>query len=426
VEITRPDRSVHPLASSLARATDPSVSFDGSTLLFSGKRSAEDPWSIWQMRTDGTGLRQVTDGKTGNDFWPCHLPDGSFVCVRTDRMGVSDIYRTPCGAKTCDRLTYTLAGISAPAVLRDGRILFVQCGSTAQPGLYVVRPDGTAYSAFYTDDWAARISAASDSDGSAKEGERSFTTRMSGPDWPSRPFQLDSGDIVFFRPSGTGFEAISYEYPFTDRRLLGKGEPGHFHSACALRPGVLAVSYRPPGEQSSYGLYEFSVEQDRLGPVIYDDPQWHEVLPVATRPRKRPPALAHTVNKSKKEGRIYGLNAAFSGTEPPSEPPSERLRPAKVCVRFEDPSGWPMGPKSCVEAPVKPDGSFYLEIPANTPFLLETLAADGSFLARCCRLWVQPNESRGCVGCHESPVLAPQNTAIWAIDKTRSEKEKER
>ena len=53
---------------------------------------------------------------------------------------------------------------------------------------------------------------------------------------------------------------------------------------------------------------------------------------------------------------------------------------------------------------------------ADRPLLLELIDRDGVRLAaQRNEIWVRPNETRGCVGCHESRVLAPENRVPMAI-----------
>jgi hypothetical protein len=53
-------------------------SFDGKTLLMSYKETVSKPFHIWEIRTDGTGLRQITQGPY-HDVTPVYYPDGRIV-----------------------------------------------------------------------------------------------------------------------------------------------------------------------------------------------------------------------------------------------------------------------------------------------------------------------------------------------------------
>jgi hypothetical protein len=67
------------------------------------------------------------------------------------------------------------------------------------------------------------------------------------------------------------------------------------------------------------------------------------------------------------------------------------------------------------EAPVEADGSFNVEVPADTPLLLQALDARGLALANCGWIWVKPKEKRGCIGCHEDPERIPENEYVLAL-----------
>jgi hypothetical protein len=67
------------------------------------------------------------------------------------------------------------------------------------------------------------------------------------------------------------------------------------------------------------------------------------------------------------------------------------------------------------EAPVEPDGSFNVEVPADIPLLLQTVDEHGLALANCGWIWVKPQEKRGCIGCHEDPERIPENAYVLAL-----------
>src|SRR5262245_25805850 len=51
-----------PDGSTLIDVMSPSVSLDGQRILFSGRRRENDRWRIYEIRIDGSGLRQLTGG----------------------------------------------------------------------------------------------------------------------------------------------------------------------------------------------------------------------------------------------------------------------------------------------------------------------------------------------------------------------------
>ena len=44
----------HPLIPGFAASADPTVSFDGKSVLFAGKQKTEDHWQIWEVALDAT------------------------------------------------------------------------------------------------------------------------------------------------------------------------------------------------------------------------------------------------------------------------------------------------------------------------------------------------------------------------------------
>ncbi|MCZ7639164.1 MAG: hypothetical protein M5U12_25780 [Verrucomicrobia bacterium] len=143
-------------------------------------------------------------------------------------------------------------------------------------------------------------------------------------------------------------------------------------------------------------------------------------------PRPRPDGHSTVVEVSATNGTFYGLNCYTA---------DERLAPHLARgevkrVRFIEgllDHNSTAGPDSAAttslaiprrligEAPVEADGSFNVEVPASTPLLLQTLDERGLALATCGWIWVQPKETRGCIGCHEDPERIPENEYVLAL-----------
>ena len=65
------------------------------------------------------------------------------------------------------------------------------------------------------------------------------------------------------------------------------------------------------------------------------------------------------------------------------------------------------------EAPVAEDGSFYVEVPADTVLHWQTVDEQGMALQDALTwAWVRPGERRVCLGCHEQRTTIPDLTAI--------------
>jgi len=75
-------------------------------------------------------------------------------------------------------------------------------------------------------------------------------------------------------------------------------------------------------------------------------------------------------------------------------------------------------PEVLGETAVEADGSFFLELPARTPFRLATLDERGAVLRTMNTwMWLMPGERRGCIGCHEDRERTPPNRHVLALRK---------
>ena len=63
------------------------------------------------------------------------------------------------------------------------------------------------------------------------------------------------------------------------------------------------------------------------------------------------------------------------------------------------------------------DGSFNIEVPANTPVELQVLDAEGMALRSCGWIWVKDYARQGCIGCHEDGELTPDNVFADALER---------
>jgi hypothetical protein len=114
------------------------------------------------------------------------------------------------------------------------------------------------------------------------------------------------------------------------------------------------------------------------------------------------------VDPEKGTGEFYGLDADLSDL-PAGSPPGSTASSASLRIRS---ATGRLG-----ELPLEEDGSFYVEIPADTPVRLETLDAAGRVVrGPSAWIWVRPNERRGCIGCHEDRELAPENRVPLAVE----------
>jgi hypothetical protein len=185
-------------------------------------------------------------------------------------------------------------------------------------------------------------------------------------------------------------------------RALTQPSDGQFYSPAGLPNAELLVSWKPASGAGTYGIY-------RLDPAtkqttrLYADPRWDAIQARLIGPSAVPDGRSSVVDETDPTGRLYCLNAFTSG-------PANRIRVLEgVPPQF--------GKRFLGEIDLEADGSFNIQVPANTPIELQLIDAQGKALRSCRWLWVKNKENRGCVGCHEDGELAPENLLAKALTK---------
>jgi hypothetical protein len=192
--LSLPDGKVTELVPSLAGGIIDrfDLSFDGQRVVFSYKAAPGKGFRLYEVNTDGSGLRQLTHDPPDeaariarywhprqrpagvyrhhtDDFHPCYLPDGAIcfastrceqgvLCDQSDSLSVNVLYRRELDG-TLTQLSQGALSESTPSVMNDGRILYtrweyVDKGVIAVQALWAMRPDGTGTVEVYGDEIA--------------------------------------------------------------------------------------------------------------------------------------------------------------------------------------------------------------------------------------------------------------------------------
>ena len=428
------------LTEGFATAADPCVSFDGQRILFAGKRKTTDFWTVWEMRSDGTGKAQITKG-LGDCREPIYLARAAVDAPNFDhrvrwatfvralpgvRNDLGDGPLTSLYAMSLDpvagrgtvlwRTTYNLGGDCAPALLSDGRVLF----SARQRGAF----------ALMAISWAGEnlnpLYGSHDGD----------ITQVDACETPDRT-------VVFVELDGAQTEGgrlacVSLRRPLHTHRVLAAD--GRYRTPHPLPDGRLLVSCMPEGE--TYGVYLFDVDGSRRGQKIYDDPNWHDVDAMPLAPRPVPPARIPMVEFAsvldvgalREVGQLQCLNVYDSDLPRAEEVQARGVQAVRLVEgvpgtgrrQAQDvtpDSAWPppgVEVRILGEAPVEADGSFYVNVAGDVPFYLQVLDAKGVALQTMrAWTWVRSGDQRGCIGCHEDKELAPENRATQALVRAR-------
>jgi hypothetical protein len=402
VVLDRSFSSVEPvdLTPDFAAAGRPEVSFDGEHILFVARRAPDDPMGIWEMRIDGSAVRQVAQPE-GDCESAIYLSTIFTLDAERPRYQIGFAMRDPADGQlslyTClmdgsnvRRITFAPHGVSDPLLLSDGRLLFSMASGEASSTLFTVNTDGTDVFPFA---------------GQHEPQARRFA-----------PCETDDGEVVYVESAGDGggsLAAVLRRRSLTTRRTIASAPDEAYLAPSALPNGRLLASYRPENGDAAgtFGLYELDPASGKRIAPVYDDPEWHEIDAVAVRPRTVPPGRSTVVNDTGKVGQLCGLDAYVSDARDGPELARGTIASLRVTAALEE-------EVVVGVAEVESDGSFFVEVPARTPLRLETLDGSGQVLrAMKSWFWVMPVERRGCIGCHEDREMAPPNRHVLALRK---------
>jgi hypothetical protein len=217
--------------------------------------------------------------------------------------------------------------------------------------------------------------------------------------------QISKGDVIF-NAGGRLARFTSARAEQVNDVLQPDGETAGPISEAA--PGSWIVSSRPR-PAGTFGLFLWNQTAGRLT-ELEAAPEMNFVEPamvaVRTPPRQFPSALVPT----RTTGNLLCLNAKAS-----KESVSGDVRTVRVFTKGPGDTQVPLG-----QAGVEPDGSFYVEVPADKPLRIQLLDAKGGIVrAERGWFWMRPSEQRVCVGCHTGPERAPENKTPGILLKTQ-------
>lgn len=367
VMVLRRGGKPEPLVPSLAWSADPSVSFDGKTVLIAGRQKAEDPWQIWQVGIDGSAPRRLL-ASDADLICPLWMPDGRLVYAHKTASGFV-LETAALDGKDTLRLSYGPGNYIPDDVLRDGRVLFESgfpLGLGQAPEMYLVYADGSGVESVRCDH------------ASAREHGR----------------QLLSGDIVFTH----GPRLARFTSALADEAPVAAPKGDYAGDVAEMPDGRWLLSVRVRG-QKHYSIRVWKRGSDAMA-VLAEDAGRDLVEPVLAVPRAVPnrhPSALHDWTT----GNLLALDARQSRAG------ALTATPAVVRVETRSDTGQPV---ALGTAPVETDGSIFLQAPADRPLRFILLDAQGNTLREQHGwMWIRKGEQRICVGCHAGPERAPEN-----------------
>jgi hypothetical protein len=346
-------------------SADPDISFDGTRILFAGKKSATDSWQIWEVGIDGVGLRQLTSGKEDLSR-PFYLPQNFFIYSRRHN-GNFQIEKRALDGGSSLVLFHAPGSAVATDVLRDGRILFGSAypmGGTI-PEIYTVYSDGSGVESYRCDHGSARF-----------EGR-----------------QIASGDIVFSKGHGLSrfTSPLAYEVPLD----LPKGEYAGNVAESATGDWIVSRRAQPT---SVFGLMLWNAAARSFRTLLLSKANLVEPRVIAPRiiPNLHPSALHDWPTTNLLALNVYTSKYSF---------PKDSVATVRLYTMSSSGTATVLG-----TAPVEKDGSFYIKAPGDQPLKFELLDKMGRTLKKQEGwTWARSGEQRICVGCHAGPERAPEN-----------------
>ena len=394
----------------------PSVSWDGRTIYFSMVRAGDKFFRVYSIAADGSNLRQLTHGPY-HDCEPAQLPDGRImfsstrIASRDEYHGnfASSIFAMDRDGSNITPITYHIVADHEPKVTAQGTVAFVRCDNfferaKVETRIGHIRPDGTG------------------------------GMTVLGPDRSAIGFDprfAAERNSAWLRQNGFGSVA-----PLADGRI-----------AAICQNGLVASGLLDAGgsqiEKSSIGFVPFDVSALPDGRLLCTGPgrSWIGLIdwksgkaakilsldkihsPVYLGAQPRPPVMASQLawdidkrfpktglllcqdvfNTRQTNADLSRIKAIRIVRGKPFTLRSARHRFAHIGVE-----GVELG-----TVPLAPDGSFYVEVPADVALSIQAIDAEGrSVINETSWIYVRPGERLSCVGCHNRRTSAPKPSAM--------------
>lgn len=406
---------------------DPEVHFEGRRIVFSMRSNPADNYHLYEIRADGTGLRQLTITRAVSDIDPLYLPDDRIVFSSTrepkfchcNRHIMANLFRMNPDGSAVQQIGRSTLFEGHATLLSDGRLLYdrweyVDRNFGDAQGLWTAFPDGTGHAVYWGNNLRSpggvidarpvpgtdRVVCILGSCHDRPWGALALLDRQRGMDrreailrtWPADAVdRFGQGNWDSFMPVRPRYED---PYPLDERHVL-----------CA----------RSVGDTDAMELV--LVDADGAETVLHREaPGCFDPMPLASRPR--PPVVPDRLRPRSPTGTFY-LADVYDGTHMEgvprgsikylrvieSPPKDTWTHPAWVGQGQAAPAmNWHdfLNKRILGTVPVEADGSAYFSVPADT-FVYFQVLDENKMMVHSMRSGtiVRPGEQVGCAGCHE-------------------------
>jgi hypothetical protein len=413
---------------------DPDVHFSGERIVFAMRHQPDDYSHIYEIRADGSGLRQLTGAPGITDIDPLYLPDGDIAFSSTrepkycmcNRHIMANLFRMEADGANIHQIGDSTLFEGHGALLPDGRILYdrweyVDRNFGDAQGLWTVNPDGTNHAVFWGNNTASP-GAVLDAR-PLPDGQRVVVTLSSCHDRP-----WGAIGIIDRRLGVDGADPIVHTWPASAKELAGTGNYDRFRSVrpryedpWPLAEDLFLCARTLGGDGEETGIFVVDIHGNEAL-LQRDTPGCFDPMPLAPRPR--PAVIPVRRNYQSPTGRFYVANvyqgSHLAGVERGTvkflrvvESPEKRYwtHPSWGGQGVHCPAvNWHSFEVKRIlgTVPVEEDGSAHFEVPANAFVYFQLLDADGMMVQSMrSGTTIQPGETTGCVGCHEQRLEAP-------------------
>jgi formylglycine-generating enzyme required for sulfatase activity len=417
--------------------------WNAEKLLFT--QSDETNYKIFEMNTDGTGLRQVSQTPDDVDcFEPCYLPDGRIIvnsnapyqsvpCWHGLKDAfVANLYVMDADGSNMRRLTFDQDHDFHPFVRHNGQVVYSRWDYTGINRIFLrpvmsMNPDGTSQRALYgSNSWFPNglyypkelpgqvgqfLCVLAGYHGSFRSGTLAVIDINKGT-------KEDEGFVC--QISGTG-KPVEPEFRDT---LTGRVWP-QFITPTPVTDRVFLTSAWKDVRDRSIGIYVADMDDNVT--LLHSEEEYAFLEPIPLLERTQPPVLADRVNLDSPKATAYIQDIYYGpGLKDVPRGTIESVRVIAYDFGYIGLAGNDIiglsGPWEAMRilgtVPVEEDGSATFRVPANTPIAFQALDTEGKAV-QLMRSWVtgMPGETMSCVGCHESSSDTPLPQRTIASDK---------
>ena len=361
---------------------DMSPSYDGTRLVFSHKTGIDQPFHLWEIRVDGSGLRQLT-GEHYHDISPAYLPDGWIVfnSTRVESFSLCQnflaaaLYVMDADGTNIRRLEYSTLCDTTPSVMSDGSILYGRWEYNDKnifctQALWTIHPDGTRLQLFYGNTLTIPNSMYG---GKQIPGTSKVVFTMAAH------HHVPVGAIGVIdasrgRENVAGLVNITPEVPYVPTagrtwRETNWGPGDKFYAWGYTDPWpvddrVCLVSYGGPRTEGAvrHRLYAMNYQGDKT--PLYDAKELSCFNAVSLKPRPRPPILPGDVPPQPRGTGTFFVQDIYQGL---LDKGVVRGQIAHLRVLTQVPKKWNTeGPRSLDEYPVMGYGTYYVKYDYGT------------------------------------------------------------